>query len=344
MIMEFDSPWAFVFLLIIPLIFFYRRAGGKSRGTEFSSLLNHVSLPVSLKQRLSSLPVYLNVLALILLILALARPREGFETIREVSSGIAINMVIDRSSSMGTPVKADGSINRLDAVKEAFVSFVAGDDKELDGRKDDLIGLVTFGRYGETLAPLTLSHETLIDFTSTIKLIDNREEDGTSIGDALALAAARLHETEIKNDSKEYEIKSKIIILLTDGQNNGGTVSPLDAAYLAAKWDIKIYTIGFGAGYYKNAFGLVKKIPAGYGVDEVSLQKMAEVSGGTYFSADSDDSLKEIYREINELERSRIESFSFSNYKEKFMPFAISALIFLVISFLLSTTWLRRVP
>jgi len=342
--MIFESPWAFAFLLLFPIIILYRRAGGKSKGTNYSSIRNDYKLPITIKQRLASLPFILYMLALLFLILALARPREGFETVREVTNGIAINMVIDRSSSMSTPVKADGSKNRLDAVKDAFVSFVSGDGKELSGRNDDLIGLITFGRYGETLAPLTLSHDTLIDFTSTIKLIDNREEDGTSIGDALSLAAARLHETETQNNSSEYEILSKIIILLTDGQNNGGTVSPVDSAYLAAKWNIKLYTIGFGAGYYKNAFGMVKKIPAGYGVDEKTLKEMAEITGGMYFPAESEDSLKDIYKEIDELEKTQIESFSYKNYEEKFIPFALAAFLLILTAFTLSATWLRRIP
>jgi len=342
--MTFESPWAFLLLLLLPIIIFYRRSGGKSRGTEFSSVSKNIKLPVTIKQRLAPLPHIFNLLALFLIIIAVARPRIGYETVKEVTNGIAINMVLDRSSSMGTPVKADGSKNRLDAVKEAFVSFVSGDEKNLKGREDDLIGLITFGRYGETLAPLTLSHETLIDFTETINLIDNREEDGTSIGDAVALAAARLHETDNINNSSDYLIENKIIILLTDGQNNGGTVSPIDSAYLASQWDIKLYTIGFGAGFYKNAFGMVKKIPAGYGVDEDSLKEMAEVTGGRYFSADSEESLLGIYREIDQLEKSRIESFSFKNYNEKYFPFALWGFIFMFVSFILSATWLRRVP
>ena len=342
--MTFEAPWAFTFLLLFPLIFLYRRAGGRSGGSDFSSLSKNFKLPETMKQRLSSLPYILNMFALFFLIIALARPREGFDTVREVTNGIAINMVLDRSSSMGTPVTADGNKNRLDAVKEAFVSFVAGNEKDLKGRKDDLIGLITFGRFGETMSPLTLSHETLVDFTSNIKLIDNREEDGTSIGDAVALAAARLQETDDTNNPANYKIQNKIIILLTDGQNNGGTVSPLDAAYLAAQWDIKLYTIGFGAGYYKNAFGMVKKIPPGYGVDEASLKEMAHITKGKYFSADSEESLKNIYREIDGLEKSRIESFSYKNYRERFLPFGATALILLLLAHTLSSTWLRRVP
>nr|WP_281389021.1 VWA domain-containing protein [Spirochaeta isovalerica] len=253
-------------------------------------------------------------------------------------------MVLDRSSSMGTPVKADGSRNRLDAVKDAFITFVAGNDAELEGRPDDLIGLITFGRFGETLAPLTLSHNTLVDFTQTIQLIESREEDGTSIGDAVSLAVARLVETEKQNRRSEYEIESKAIILLTDGQNNGGKISPLDAAYLAQQWGIKIYTIGFGAGYYRNAFGLVRKIPEGYGVDQETLSKMADITGGQYFSADTEESLKEIYREIDKMEKISHESFSFKNYKEFFMPFAFAGWILLFLSYILSATWLRRIP
>lgn len=342
--MTFEAPWAFLLLLIIPFVFLYRRAGGKSRGTDFSSVSQDYNIPITLKQRLSPLPYGLYIIAIVLLITAMARPRVGYETIREVTNGIAINMVLDRSSSMGTQVKADGSKNRLDAVKEAFVSFIGGDGKDLKGRKDDLIGLITFGRFGETLAPLTLSHDTLISFTDTIKLIDNREEDGTSIGDAVALAAARLRDTESFNDSSDYNIENKIVILLTDGQNNGGTVSPIDAAYLASQWEIKLYTIGFGAGYYRNAFGLIKKIPAGYGVDEETLREMAHITGGKYFSADSEESLREIYREIDGLEKSRIETFTFKNYNEKYLPFALTGLVLMLLSFILSSTWLRRVP
>lgn len=342
--MSFQSPQAFLILLIIPLIFLYKRAGGRSRGTEFSALPTEMNHRTTLKERLSSLPDYLNIAALILLVTALARPVEGYETIRELTKGIAINMVLDRSSSMGTPVQADGSRNRLDAVKDAFTAFVAGNDKDLQGRGDDLIGLITFGRFGETLAPLTLSHKTLLDFTGTISLIETREEDGTSIGDAVALAAARLEETEREHRRSDYQIQSKVIILLTDGQNNGGQITPLDAAQLAARWNIKLYTIGFGAGYYRNAFGLVRKIPEGYGVDEETLAEMARITGGKYFSADSEESLKEIYGEIDKLEKSQIESFSFKNYKERFAPFAVTGLILLLLSFFLSSTWLRRIP
>ena len=248
------------------------------------------------------------------------------------------------ASSMGTPVKSDGSRTRLDAVKEVFTDFVSGNSDDLDGRPDDLIGLITFGRYGETLAPLTLSHKTLVDFTDTIQLIDNREEDGTSIGDALSLAVARLVETEKMNRDSEYKIESKIIILLTDGQNNGGTISPIDAAYLAKQWDVKIYTIGFGAGYYRNAFGLVRKIPEGYGIDGEEMGKMAKITGGAYFSADSEESLREIYSEIDKLEKSGYESLSYKNYREAYIPFAVAGFVFLYLSLVLSATFFRRIP
>lgn len=342
--MTFLAPQAFLLLLFIPAIYFYRRAGGESRGTEFAFLPDPKQMNTSLRGRLASFPYILSMVALVLLITALARPVKGYETVREVNRGIAINMVLDRSSSMGTPVNPDGSRTRLDAVKEAFINFIKGNDKGLEGRPDDLIGLITFGRYGETLSPLTMSHNTLVDFTDTIQLISNREEDGTSIGDAVALAAARLKETEKGTKQSEYTIESKIIILLTDGQNNGGKLSPLDAANLAKQWNIKIYTIGFGAGYYRNAFGMVRKIPEGYGVDGETLKKMAEISGGKYFSADSEESLKEIYKAIDGMEKSRYESFTYKNYKEHFFPFALTGWILLLFSFFLSATWLRRIP
>ena len=163
-------------------------------------------------------------------------------------------MNADRSSSMTAEMEYRGMRrNRLEVVKKVFEEFIMGNGEELEGRPNDLVGMVAFARFADTMAPLTLGHGALLRFLDQVRIVTRRAEDGTAIGDALALAAARLRTAEEdlaryadESGDKEYEIKSKIIILLTDGQNNFGQRTPEQAAELAADWDIKVYTIGVG--------------------------------------------------------------------------------------------------
>ena len=291
---------------------------------------------------------------MILLITALARPQQGIEKIYDINHGIAIEMVIDRSSSMGEEMTLGGiSTNRLETVKKVFGEFVSGNDKELSGRPSDLIGLVSFARYPETVCPLTLAHEALNSFIKQITLVSRRDEDGTSIGDGIALAAARLQKAEEtlaqenknKSDSS-YEIKSKIIILLTDGAHNSGNLSPLESAELARKWGIKIYTIGIGEDVdpsgLRGFFARMNQF--GRGVDKKTLQMIAETTGGMFRMAADANGLRAIYREIDQLEKSEIESVRHVDYAEFFPYVIISALVLLLMEFLLRATLLRRIP
>ena len=227
--MHFDSPIAFSLLLLVIGVFWLRRRRKASPSIRFSSIYNAIKAGRSIRQQFLFLPSLLRYVALSLVVIGLARPQEGLERIRDVNKGIAIEMVVDRSGSMGAEMEYKGEVlNRLEVVKEVFEEFILGNKRDLKGRPNDLIGMVTFARYADTVCPLTLAHGALPRFLKTVKKVERREEDGTAIGDALALAAARLKTAEetlaqqTDQKEREYEIKSKVIILLTDGQNNAG--------------------------------------------------------------------------------------------------------------------------
>jgi Ca-activated chloride channel family protein len=353
--MRLASPWALLLLLTIPLLLWLqmRRQG---HGTlKFSALQNALNAGCSLRRGLLALPLLLRLLALLLLVIALARPQLGRERIRDISHGIAIEMVVDRSGSMRAEMPYKGQqLTRLETVKRVFAQFVSGNSAGLKGRPNDLIGMVTFARYADTVCPLTLAHGALAEFLDKIKLVRRRSEDGTAIGDAIALAAARLQTAEEtlaaqQRDSagKTYEIKSKIIILLTDGENNCGKRSVGEAADLAAQWGIKIYAIGVGGG---DSFATVRtplgdyKVPTGGGVDVATLKEVAARTNGTFRLAEDARALAEIYAEIDALERSDVEAVRFVDYREMFVPFALAGLILVALENLLTCTLFRRAP
>lgn len=347
---RFESPWMFLLLLVIPVLLYLRGRRAARAAIRFSSVGDAKRAGKSLRQRLISLPVVLRTAALVLMTIALARPQLGTERVRDVSRGIAIEMVVDRSSSMGGELTFRGRrMTRLDVVKELFQHFVAGDGRNLKGRASDLIGMITFARYADTVCPLTLAHGALKGFIPNVKLVEEESEDGTAIGDAVALAAARLRTAEDAlsqqtGQALDYEIKSKVIILLTDGENNAGQRTVEEAADLAAQWDIKIYVIGVGGGEtLRTPFGTYS-IPGRVGVDEEVLKVLAERTGGLLRVATSAEALRSIYEEIDRLEKSEIETTRFLDYRELFSNFALGALALLALETLLACTWLRRLP
>ncbi len=354
--MSFASPWAFIALLLIPIhLFFQFRSRRKtSPAIKFSSIDLLLPAGASWRRRFLHLPLFLRALAFLLLIVALARPQLGIEKIYDTSHGIAIEMVIDRSSSMGEEMILNHKkTNRLEVVKYVFEEFVTGNNEQLAGRPNDIIGLVTFARFPETLCPLTLSHETLSGFVQQIRLVNRREEDGTGIGDGIALAAARLQKADEniavenkKNSAKDYEIKSKIIILLTDGAHNAGGLTPIEAAELARQWGIKIYTIGIGQDNNSAGIGgffAILQRPGG-NVDQKTLQEIAQKTGGIFRMASDVEGLRAIYEEIDRMEKSKIESVRHVDYAEYFSYFVLAALALLVLETLLRTTLLRKIP
>jgi Ca-activated chloride channel family protein len=350
--MNFAAPWAFIALLAIPLLI-YRELGQKRQSAViFPSLQLAAAAGPSLKIKLRYLPLLLRIIALILLITALARPQEGIEKVYDVSKGIAIEVVVDRSGSMSAEMEFNGeTLNRLEVVKRVFNEFVIGNHDELQGRPNDLIGMISFARYSDTACPLTLAHDAVAEMVRHVQLVDRRSEDGTAIGDAVGLAAARLKNAEEtlsrqtdKGKKDQYEIKSKIIILLTDGASNCGALSPDEGAALAKKWGIKIYTIGIGeepvdlsnAGF----FTLLRSRQSQ--VDTKTLKKLAESTGGIFRLASDGEALRSIYKEIDELETSEIESVRYMDYREYFSSFVLLGLGLLVLEAVLRCTLFRR--
>jgi Ca-activated chloride channel family protein len=240
---HFESPLALLLLLVLPPLYYFSHYRGRQAALRFSDTATASSVGSSLRVRCQTLLPAARFMALFLLIVALARPQQGQERVRDLSKGIAIEMVLDRSTSMREEMAFDSQImNRLEVVKRVFNEFVLGNGDTLDGRPNDLIGLVVFAGYADTIAPLTLGHDTLVSLVEKVEMPQEKREDGTAIGDAIALAAARLktaEEAQLKvnaQQGKTYEIKSKIIILLTDGQSNRGTQTPEDAAKLEKEW------------------------------------------------------------------------------------------------------------
>lgn len=351
--MNFHSPWAFLLLILIPAAFYMRRLTHKSGAIRFSDTAHGAAVGPSPRQRLGFIPLALRAASLVCLVIALARPQTGLEKTRDVTEGIAIMMVVDRSGSMGAEMEMAGkSMTRLDAVKKVFLDFALGNGKNLPGRPNDLIGVISFARYPDTVCPLTLAHDTLPRFVNATRLVTQKAEDGTAIGDALALAAARLQtaETALKHQRKEmpdsYKIKSKIIILLSDGQNNAGKRSPEEAAALAADWGIRVYTIAVGGGAgatIRTPLG-VFALPSGAEADTGALKNIAAKTGGVFREAGDAAGLAEIYKEIDRLEKSEIQAIRYMDYKEAFLPFALAALALVFMETLLSTTVFRRLP
>ena len=350
--MQFEHPWALLLLPVVAALPVLRYWTGRLRvGLGFSAAAIAGGMRPSLRHRLIWLPVALQMLALLLLVIALARPREGQERVVDVSRGVAIELVLDRSGSMGVPLvpQRDGP-SRLQAAKEVLSRFIHGDDAGLTGRADDLIGLVTFARYAETILPLTLAHGAAEGFLRRIEVATERSENGTAIGDAIALAAARLHTAEeqlaASGEGDTYEIKSKVIVLLTDGRNNTGTRSPLQAAELARDWGITVHAIGIAAAApAASSPGPATLLQLSRGeINERVLRAIAETTGGLFRIAGDGEALRAVYHEIDQLERSEIESVRYLSYRERFVPLALAAALCVAASALLGATVLRRSP
>ena len=352
---RFATPWAFMALLAIPAVVFYLWRFGKPGTVRFSTVDSVKRAGASFRTRFATLPLVLRIAAIVLVVIALARPQQGHEKVKDVTKGIAIEMVLDRSGSMGTEMDFLGMrSDRLGVVKKVFTEFIMGNGKTLKGRPNDLVGMVAFARYADTMAPLTLEHGALMRFLESIKVVTRQNEDGTSIGDAVALAAARLRTAEEElsrhaqqEGGKDYEIKSKIMILLTDGQSNFGRRMPKEAAELAAQWGIKIYAIGVGGSEavrtVHTLFGDFK-VPVAEGVDQETLRQVADATKGKFYMAEDEKSLRQIYEEIDKLETSEIESVRFVDYKELFASFALAALCVMMLEAALANTIFRKIP
>ncbi len=337
--LEFREPLFLLLLLITPLIYFFALRLPSSIIYSDLKLLTHIN--TSWKIRFAKLPALLFFLAAIALVIALAGPRTGDATTEVQREGIAIMLVVDRSGSMNARdfVKDDYSINRLDAVKDVLHQFISG-TKGNNGREDDLIGLITFGTYADGICPLTLDHKNLLFILDDIQVAEQQKEASTAIGEGLGLAVERL---------RHHPAKSKVIILLTDGMNTAGTLEPIQAAELAAKYHIKVYTIGAGSSGYapivvKDRNGQEYLQRAYVEIDEDTLKDIAKITHGRYFHAKNADALQKTYAEIDKLERSKITEVHYLQYREHYVFWVISALLSIAIALIMNSTIFRRLP
>ncbi|MDA1009171.1 MAG: VWA domain-containing protein [Bacteroidetes bacterium] len=319
----------FFYLLIIPiaiLIWYILKYKFVSSTILFSDT-HSISKTITLKQRLRHLPYLLKIIATALLIIAIARPQSTANWEESTTEGIDIVLAMDISGSM---LARDLKPDRLEASKDVAMDFISK-------RKNDRVGLVIFAGESFTQCPLTTDHNVLLNLFKDVK--SGMVEDGTAIGMGLATAVNRL------KDSKAI---SKVIILLTDGVNNSGMVPPLTAAEIAQKFGIRVYTIGVGtegfAPYpFQTPFGIQYQ-DMEVKIDEKSLQDIAILTDGKYFRATNNNSLKEIYKDIDALEKSKIEVTEFHKRSEEFLPFALWALGLLFLGFILQITYLKQIP
>lgn len=345
--MRFEHPFVLWFLFAVPLVLVWSLLVRRS-AVGFSTVDRAARIGRGWRERVLWVPVVLRALALALLIVGAARPQLGVGKQRTVTKGVAIMMVLDRSTSMRAAMEYDGErVSRLAGVKRVFRDFVIGNQNEggeLPGRDGDLIGLVGFGSFAETYCPLVREYGALTEATERIDYAATRNVDaGTAVGDAIALAAARLRSAEeqltrygavgsggAEPGDPEFEIASKAIILLTDGEENAGERSALEGAALAKRWGIKVYTIGLGSDFGRGMFG------------SGTLPRVAELSGGKHFDTADGDGLEDVYAEIDRLEPTEIERVEYASYREWFAPFALAGLLIVLLDSVLSWAVLRR--
>lgn len=308
--------------------YIYRLRQGGGATMRISTVDGVRRVPRSIKYYLRHLPIVLRSLAVVLIAVALARPQSAQHNSNSTTEGIDIVMSLDVSGSM---LARDFTPDRLGAAKEVASNFIMD-------RPNDRIGLVVFAGESFTQCPLTTDKRSLLNLLGSVK--SGMIDDGTAIGNGLATAVNRL---------RESKAKSKVIILLTDGINNSGQIAPLTAAEIAQSYGIRVYTVGVGtmgmAPYpVIDMWGHLSFQPMKVEIDEKMLSLIAQMTGGKYFRATDNRRLKDVYDEINQLERSKVEVENFTRYQERFTLFVVLALILLVGEFALRQTWLRRLP
>ena len=328
---RFEDPWLLLFFLMVPFLII--RGKGKQQATiSYSSIDTLQAMRSARVEILSILPLALRMFAISLLVLALARPQEGHKSTEILSVGVDIILALDTSGSMQALdfIKDEKRDTRLAMVKDVVSQFI-------DNRPNDRMGMVVFGSEAYTQCPLTLDQGILKSFLS--KLDIGMAGDSTAIGSAIGIAVKRL---------KDLESKSKVIILLTDGQNNAGSLPPLQAAQTAKAFGIKIHTIAVGthgkAPFLVNSIFGQRYVYQQVDIDEDTLKKISELTGGQYFRATDLESLKTIYKQIDEMEKSEVKVIDHSEYTELFHYFLIPGLLILLLEILLSNTVLRRIP
>ncbi|MCI2137973.1 MAG: VWA domain-containing protein [Prevotella sp.] len=332
--MEFANKGYFLLLLLlIPYILWYFLYRKKSEPTmKMSDTRAYEYAPKSLRMRLMHLPMLLRCITFALIVIILARPQTHNAWNHKTVEGIDIMMCMDVSTSM---LAEDLKPNRIEAAKEVAEEFIAS-------RPNDNIGLTIFAGEAFTQCPMTTDHASLLALLHNVRtdiaargLID----DGTALGMGLASAISRLQNSKAK---------SKVVILLTDGSNNMGDISPMTAAQIAKRLGIRVYTIGVGtntvAPYPVQIAGTTQYVNLPAEVDVQTLRSIASATGGNFYRATNTSQLRKIYHDIDQLVKSKMNVQHFAKRYDAYQPFALAALCFLLLEILLRITWFRRIP
>ena len=324
----FRHPYFLLLLLLVPALVWLRHARRRQAPLTFSDASALLGLPRSPWLALRWLSPALFAAGLVFLVLAAARPQKGMSESRVDTEGVDIVLVVDTSTSMRAEdfSTATKRMDRLDAAKSVIARFI-------EARPDDRIGIVAFAAMPYTIAPLSTDHAWLM--LQMDRLQTGMLEDATAIGDAIASGVNRL---------RDSQAKSKIVVLLTDGIHNAGRLTPQDAAQAAAALGIKVYTVGAASDRPRQGMGLFGLAMAGPEIDDAMLTKIAETTGAKYFRATDLASLEETYRQIDEMEKTKIELDQYTRYEERFAPLAILALLCLSLETLLGFSRLGRLP
>ncbi len=332
--MTFAHPYVLLLLLLLPVLAWLKGKVGFQPAFLYSSVQLVRGITGITRSRAGSILLKLRWLALALFLIALARPQLGEGETKITASGIDIVLAIDLSGSMSSEdFQLRGRrVNRLMIAKDVLQQFVAK-------RANDRIGLVAFATDAYIAAPLTLDHDFLLQNLDRLE-IAAPGKDQTAIGSALAAALNRL---------RELRSKSKIVILMTDGQNNAGKVPPLTAAEAAETLKVKVYTIGVGTRGlapfpYIDAFGRKDYKPMQVDIDEDTLTQIARRTGGKYYRADKTETLRSVYDEIDQLEKTEVEVKKYQRYRELFPLVALPGLVLLLLEVILNHTVWRKLP
>ena len=332
--MEFASKGYFLLLLLlIPYILWYFLYRRKNEPTmRMSDTKQYLYAPKSLRVRLIHIPMFLRCVSFVLIVCAMARPQTHNSWDNKTVEGINIMLAMDVSTSM---LAEDLKPNRMEAAKDVAHEFISG-------RPNDNIGLTIFAGEAFTQCPMTTDHSSLLRLlqdTRTDIAARGLIQDGTAVGMGLANAVSRL---------KDSKSKSKVVILLTDGSNNMGDISPMTAAEIARSLGIRVYTIGVGtnkvAPYPVPVAGGIQYVNIPVEIDTKTLKDIAQTTDGNFYRATNNKELKQIYQDIDKLEKTKMNVKNFAKRYEAYQPFIIAAFLILLMEILLRITWLRKIP
>lgn len=326
---QFKNPEWFWCLLLVPALFFYfwKFKRYKAPTIQISSTNAFSRIPPTWKSRLLNVPLFCRLLAFVFLIVALARPQSSSSSSNVTTEGISIVIALDISASM---LAEDFKPNRIESAKKVAQQFI-------DGRPNDLIGLVIFSGESFTQCPITSDHSVLRNVLKDVE--PGMLIDGTAIGEGLSTAISRV---------KDAKTKSRVVVLITDGVNNSGAIPPTTAGEIAKAFDVRVYSIGVGtkgmAPYpFKTPFGIQYQNME-VQIDESLLTQVAKNTDGKYFRATGNKALENVFHEIDRLEKSKIEVTEFNRYTDEYLPFAMAAFALIMVELLLRYTLLKSLP